>query len=106
MRWNRGVAEVEIGDKLLHGCFGLDVSGSGSDRVRDGIAWRRKGDSIVRPGIPLSLKSVLNRYPIEALEIRNFRIANHPGITWIHPKRCKSGAQTRAGKVQLEVKPG
>jgi len=54
MRWSRGVAEVEIGDKLLHDCFGLDVSGGGSDGVRDCIAWHRKGDSIVRPGIPLS----------------------------------------------------
>jgi hypothetical protein len=38
MRWNRGVAEVEIGDMLLHRYFGLDVSGRGSDRVRDCIA--------------------------------------------------------------------
>jgi hypothetical protein len=33
MRWNRGVAEVEIANMLLHRYFGLDVSGRGSDPV-------------------------------------------------------------------------
>src|SRR5580700_9847395 len=54
MRWNGGVADVEIGGKLLRGGFDLDVSGIGTDRVRDFIACHCQGNSIVGPEIPLS----------------------------------------------------
>ena len=54
MRWKSGVADIEIGDKLLLGGFDLDVSGSGTDRLLYLIACHSKGNSIVGPGIPLS----------------------------------------------------
>jgi len=54
MGWSRGVLWIEIGDVLLCAFFRLDDSGAGPDRVGVFSAQHRKGDSAVRPGIPLS----------------------------------------------------